>query len=498
MSEPLFVKVLVCLCFLLSWVLLMFPVRMGRATAAMLGAALATAIQYFADGFENVLNGVDLSTLALLLGQFIIAYYVMLSKITETFAKWLAETPSNTVKVLKFCLVVSILSPLLMNDTVCILLTRCTIMHSVMRKTNIDPEAPVAELDDDGNLNSDGSEGKTVKDSKKVEILGHVMALGIATCSNIGSAITATGNPQNGLVVSLSGMNAGVFIAGCILPSLVALLLNVGLLVLYYRFLLWRLIRAKVSGEKKNDPVIQDRDGETFVLVDGDCGSDSNAITNTRGKGPLASKKFLRILVGCTLVALLVLVTALRVDPGWAALGCGIFLIVATNSEGDSVLTSREIDYPLLLIFVGQFILVQRLVDTQVPQLVLNNIFQGFETIETGLGLVVLSIVVIVASNIFSNVPVILMLAQVNVGETALISSNASWLAVAWFSTIAGNLLLLGSAANLIVVRQLAERGLERRLTAFSHAKFGIPSTLCVWLIGLVYFQWILPAMNIL
>jgi Na+/H+ antiporter NhaD/arsenite permease-like protein len=61
-----------------------------------------------------------------------------------------------------------------------------------------------------------------------------------------------------------------------------------------------------------------------------------------------------------------------------------------------------------------------------------------------------------------------------------------SWLLLAWVSTVAGNLSLLGSAANLIVCEQ-ARRATRNAydLTFWNHVIFGLPSTLVVTAIGI-------------
>ena len=65
-----------------------------------------------------------------------------------------------------------------------------------------------------------------------------------------------------------------------------------------------------------------------------------------------------------------------------------------------------------------------------------------------------------------------------------------AWLILAWVSTLAGNLSLLGSAANLIVceqARQAPQFGYT--LSFWSHLKFGVPSTLIVTAIGLALIR---------
>lgn len=61
-----------------------------------------------------------------------------------------------------------------------------------------------------------------------------------------------------------------------------------------------------------------------------------------------------------------------------------------------------------------------------------------------------------------------------------------AWLMLAWVSTVAGNLSLLGSAANLIVcekARRAQPSGYT--LSFWTHLKFGLPSTIIVTAVGL-------------
>jgi len=66
-------------------------------------------------------------------------------------------------------------------------------------------------------------------------------------------------------------------------------------------------------------------------------------------------------------------------------------------------------------------------------------------------------------------------------------SQKKAWLILAWVSTVAGNLTLLGSAANLIVCEQ-ARRAqfFGYNLTFWSHLRFGLPSTIIITAIGLL------------
>ncbi|VAH03927.1 unnamed protein product [Triticum turgidum subsp. durum] len=72
-------------------------------------------------------------------------------------------------------------------------------------------------------------------------------------------------------------------------------------------------------------------------------------------------------------------------------------------------------------------------------------------------------------------------------GAISPASEKKAWLILAWVSTVAGNLTLLGSAANLIVCEQARRAQFHGyNLTFWSHLRFGVPSTIIVTAIGLI------------
>ncbi|KAF4351477.1 hypothetical protein F8388_024809 [Cannabis sativa] len=93
-------------------------------------------------------------------------------------------------------------------------------------------------------------------------------------------------------------------------------------------------------------------------------------------------------------------------------------------------------------------------------------------------------------SSLASNVPTVLRLGGRVAAMAAAISPHEvkkSWLILGWVSTVAGNLSLPGSAANLIVCEQarLADPSFNYTLSFWTHLKFGLPSTIIVTTIGL-------------
>merc|ERR1711879_1112769 len=89
---------------------------------------------------------------------------------------------------------------------------------------------------------------------------------------------------------------------------------------------------------------------------------------------------------------------------------------------------------------------------------------------------VMFAIVIIAFSNIISNVPLILLIKPFLQGMEPKSVARANWFYISWVCTIAGNFILLGSAANLIVADQARKMGFDV-LTTIQHGKFGIPST---------------------
>lgn len=140
-------------------------------------------------------------------------------------------------------------------------------------------------------------------------------------------------------------------------------------------------------------------------------------------------------------------------------------------TESETTLT--EVDYGLLMLFIGQFILIGSFNDTGVPQAFFNLTMGGCADQMTSVPCVYWFVLIVtVLSNLASNVPVVQMLAA-----TFPYASPYDWLQVSFSATIAGNLTMLGSAANMIVAFQAAKVG-DRTFTSERHAPFGIPSTL--------------------
>jgi Na+/H+ antiporter NhaD/arsenite permease-like protein len=269
--------------------------------------------------------------------------------------------------------------------------------------------------------------------------------LALAMSANIGSVAAMTGNPQNLIVGLRSGIGFLPFLTALAPVAFLGLLALIGILVLAYP--------KEFIGVKLESPEL-----ETLELSP-------------------------RLLIRTMAIALLMLAAfaAGYSVPGAAIIAAAAMLIFG-RSPSDNVLAA--IDWNLLVLFSGLFILVGSLETTGLSQLM----FDAVKPLLTG-GIALLSGLTLVLSNILSNVPAVMLLAPAieNLGNL-----KRDWLTVAMSSTFAGNLTLLGSVANLIVVEIARKQGVE--VTFMTYLKVGLPVTLVTLVIGIVYMNMLSPA----
>lgn len=255
--------------------------------------------------------------------------------------------------------------------------------------------------------------------------------LALAGGTNLGSVATVSGNPQNILVGSFSGISYLEF-AGSLAPvALICLLVQVAWLWLLY---------PEVRSCKSLPEVPQVR----YRLFK-----------------PLLAKS-LWVTAGL-LVAFLA--GAPLAESAWIAAS---ILLITRRVNSDRIL--QGVDWNLLVMFAGLFVVTKA---TQQLGL-LDNL-----TNLTNRPLSLLGVTVIL-SNLISNVPAVLVLQSVIVK-----TDTQAWLLLAAGSTLAGNLTLLGSVANLIVA-EVAARKSGDRLTFKEHLRFGLPLTFVT--LAIAYF----------
>lgn len=147
------------------------------------------------------------------------------------------------------------------------------------------------------------------------------------------------------------------------------------------------------------------------------------------------------------------------------AILAGASLLITRRVKPEKVY--REVDWSLLVLFAGLFIVVAGIERTSLPH-ELTELAARFHLHRTA----VLSLFSAVISNLVSNVPAVLVFKPL---IAALPDVQHGWLTLAMSSTLAGNLTLLGSIANLIVVER-ARRHVD--ITFLEYLKVGVPLTI--------------------
>jgi Na+/H+ antiporter NhaD/arsenite permease-like protein len=201
--------------------------------------------------------------------------------------------------------------------------------------------------------------------------------------------------------------------------------------------------------------------------------------TRERIKGEPQSARLHQHLLIKSLLVVLVMVAAYFAGqtPAKVALVAGAILLVTRRVKSAKVY--REIDWPLLLMFAGLFIVVAGFEKAVVTPEVISAVGK------LHLDLVpMLSLITAVLSNLVSNVPAVLVLKPF---VANLPDPSQAWLTIAMSSTLAGNLTLVGSVANLIVAQVARAHGVTIRF--WDYAKVGAPLTVLTILIGVLWLE---------
>ncbi|MFZ2957286.1 MAG: SLC13 family permease, partial [Candidatus Ozemobacteraceae bacterium] len=155
----------------------------------------------------------------------------------------------------------------------------------------------------------------------------------------------------------------------------------------------------------------------------------------------------------------------------------GAVVVISLHRKDPQHLLQR-LDWSLLLFFASLFVVIGGLKTSGLAEAgtrLAMSCVKGDITSQAW----AFSGVTLMGSNLFSNVPFVLLAAQ---SIPRLASPDLFWCLLAFVSTLAGNLTLFGSVANLIVAESARE---ECELGFFAYARFGIPSTLLTLVCGI-------------
>jgi Na+/H+ antiporter NhaD/arsenite permease-like protein len=263
--------------------------------------------------------------------------------------------------------------------------------------------------------------------------------LGLATASNIGGVATITGNPQNMLIGSLSQIGYVDFLAHLGPVALVGLFVD-------WLLLDWIYLRRVRQAGLPAPPV------------------------------PTAAPRHRPKVKPMVVLAIVLAGFLAGIPPAlMAALGAAALLVTRTMEPRR---VYDEVDWGLLVFFVGLFIIVggaerAGLTHRLLQPLVAWNLHRIWSY----------AAVVAVLSNIVSNVPAVVLLKSLVPGFP---DPRLGWLTLAMSSTLAGNLTITGSVANIIVV----ERARPQVHIGFrEYFRLGLPLTVITLIWGIVWLS---------
>jgi Na+/H+ antiporter NhaD/arsenite permease-like protein len=274
--------------------------------------------------------------------------------------------------------------------------------------------------------------------------------LGLACAANIGSAATLIGNPQNMLIGTVLHLPFGAYLFQALPPVALSLLV-------LWAWLVWAP-GVGMHSKQSSKPAQRLKDATAQPLP----GPPFNAWQTSKG-----------LLVASALMGVFLFTDWPREVA--ALVGAGV-LLLSRRQHSSHVM--ELVDWPLLVLFVGLFVVNHAFESTGLAaQAVAWLATQGVHLANPG----PLFVASVGLSNLVSNVPAVMLLLPHLKGMEA-------GLTLALVSTLAGNLLLVGSIANLIVVDLARKSGitLDWRL----HARVGVPVTMLTLGVVWVWLTW--------
>lgn len=375
------------------------------------GVALLGAIGMVVFGVvtpESAFRSIDLPTILLLYSLMIISAQLRLGGFYTWMALKIVPFYTQPKLFLLVTMVVSaLLSAILANDIVCFAFTPILAISLIKSKLN-----PLPFL------------------------------IGLAVSSNIGSAATIIGNPQNMLIGQTGHLDFAKFFFWCAPPSLLALLLS-------YLIILW-IYRRKIYNYGKKISVDHNPLWQPF--------------------NPWQTSK------GIAAILILIALFFTSIPREISAIGIAGILLCSRKMKTRDIM--GLVDWHLISLFCALFIIIHGVSQSGCLDSTMNRLASMGMDLRS---LPVLTGMSAVLSNFFSNVPATMLLIRFLDPF-----DPAQWYTLATSSTFAGNLFLLGSIANLIVVEQASY--FDIRISFFDHAVVGIPVTVVSLLILLVWF----------
>jgi Na+/H+ antiporter NhaD/arsenite permease-like protein len=255
--------------------------------------------------------------------------------------------------------------------------------------------------------------------------------IALAAASNIGSAATIIGNPQNMILGQVGTLDFADFTRLCLVPVLLSLGGAYAILLGLYR-------RQLPSRHDAGRP----------------------AERAYRAFSPHQTVK------GMLVVAVLVALFFTRLPRELSAITLAGILLCSRRMKTRSLL--GLVDWHLITLFCSLFVIMAGFAAVGLPQTLMAELSRQGLSLDNAWHLTGLSALL---SNLVSNVPAVMLLVKFLHPAQPL-----QWVITALATTFAGNLITIGSIANLIVIEGAREYGVNVRFG--EHARAGIPITL--------------------
>jgi Na+/H+ antiporter NhaD/arsenite permease-like protein len=383
-----------------------FPgTKINRTAMAIIGATLMFAFRLLTPA--QAIRSIDYATLVLLFSMMLIVASLHLAGFFEWITVLVVEHVRPRHLLPSVIFTSGILSAFLVNDVVCLFMA--PLILQVCRRLS-KPATPYL--------------------------------LALATASNIGSAATITGNPQNMLIGSLSGIGYRDFVRTLSPVALMGLFIAWGTLH-------WLHPNHTAAGGTKDQP----------------C-SNRNSIQRNGLIFPVC-------------VTLLVLAGFIAgFPPAVVAVLGGAALLVRRRQHPEHIY--NQVDWSLLILFIGLFLIIGAVEASGIAaqmlafadRLKIQNVW-------------IFSGVVVAFSNLVSNVPAVMLLK----GFVPQFSDPRQfWLLLSLVSTLAGNLTITGSVANIIVIEKART---ETHVSFKDYLRVGIPITFATVLVGILWIKFV-------
>ncbi len=272
--------------------------------------------------------------------------------------------------------------------------------------------------------------------------------LGLATAANIGSAATITGNPQN-MIIGVKSRIPYVTFAARLMPVALS-----GLVIDFLAISL--LCRRALAGRREDAP-------EAGMAEPRRWSVQHAALVRLQWKSAL--------------VALITVVLFFAGLPMAVVAAGAAAVLLMGRIKPERVY--REVDWSLLLMFVGLFVVVHAF-EVRVLRPWDSYGWRPLQSHPVGL----LSLASAALSSLVSNVPAVLLFEPL-LRAMPPAARQSAWLALAMSSTLAGNLTILGSVANLIVVEKARKEGMT--ISLGEYCRVGIPVTLLTLGLGIAW-----------